>query len=157
MMEKDRKDDSRWSKAAFCIYGDTLQPDEMNRDLGLQATNSGLKGERQSKYPRARQLRTSIWILNSPLGEHLPLQDQLKWLLDALEPKLDIVREFVKRYDVRLVCGYSSEHGQGGCTFDAALLERIAKLEVPLVLDLYPPGPISLDVIDAQEVQETSP
>jgi len=55
---KDKfKDDSRWSKASFCIYGETLQPDDINRDLGLQATNSGLKGGGQSKYPRARQLR----------------------------------------------------------------------------------------------------
>jgi hypothetical protein len=145
MVEKDGKDDSRWSKAAFCIYGDTLQPDEIDKDLGLQATNSGLKGERQSKYPRARQLRTSIWILDCPLDEHLALQDHHKWLLDALEPKLDVVRGIAKRYDARLICGYSSEHGQGGCTFDVALLERLAKLGIPLVLNLYPPGPITLD------------
>jgi hypothetical protein len=145
MMETDRKDNSRWSKAAFCLYGDTLQPDEMNRNLDLQATNSGLKGERQSKHPRAKELRTSIWILDSPLDEHLPLEDHLKWLLDALEPKLGIVHGIAKQYDAKLSCGYSSEHGQGGCTFDAALLDRLAKLGVPLDLNLYPPGPITLD------------
>jgi hypothetical protein len=145
MKGKDQKDDSRWSKASFCVYGDTLQPEEINRDLGFQATNSGLKGERQSKFPRARPLRTSIWILDSPLDDHLPLQDHLKWLIDALEPKLDVVRGIASQYDVRFFCGYSSEHGQGGCTFDVALLERIANLGVPLVLDLHPPGPIALD------------
>jgi hypothetical protein len=144
-MEAKLKNDSRWSKAALCIYGDTLQPDEMNRDLGLQATNSGLKGERQSKYPRARPLRTSLWILESPLDEHLPLQDHIKWLLEALEPKLNVLRGIAKQYDTKLSCGYSSEHGQGGCTFDAALLDRLANLGVTFVLDLYPPGPITLD------------
>src|SRR5580698_2926186 len=98
-MEDKRKNESRWSKAAFCIYGDTLQPDEISRDLGLQATNSGLKGERQSKYPKTRQLRTSMWILGSPLDDHLPLQDHLGWLLDALESKLDVVRGTATRYD----------------------------------------------------------
>jgi hypothetical protein len=146
-MKDKLKDDSRWSKAAFCVYGETLQPDEINRDLGLQATNSGLKGGRQSKYPRARELRTSIWILGSPLDEHLPLQDHLKWLLDALEPKLNVVRGIAKQYDAKLSCGYSSESGQGGCSFDAALLDRLANLGVPLVLNLYPPGPITLDSI----------
>jgi hypothetical protein len=141
-MEEKLKDDSRWSKASFCIYGDTLQPEEISRDIGIQATNSGLKGERQSRYPRANPLRTSIWILDSPLDDHLPLQDHLEWLLGALEPKLDVVNGIAKRLDARLTCGYSSEHGQGGCTFDAVLLERIAKLGVPLVLNLYPPGPI---------------
>lgn len=146
MMEKDRRNDSRWSRAAFCIYGDALQPDEINRDFGLQATNSGLKGEHQSKYPEARPLRTSIWILNSQLDEHFPLQDHLRWLLDVLEPKLVVVRGIANRYDARLSCGYSSESGQGGCTFDVALLERVAKLGIPLVLNLYPPGPIALDL-----------
>jgi hypothetical protein len=145
MWEKNIKDDSRWIKASFCIYGDTLQPGEIDRDLGLQATNSGLKGERQSKYPRARPLRTSIWILDSSLDEHLPLQDHLKWLLDALEPKLDVVRGIAKQYDAKLFCAYSSEHGQGGSFFDVTLLEQLAKLGVPLVLDLYPTGPIALD------------
>jgi hypothetical protein len=144
-MEDELKNDSRWSKAAFCIYGETLEPGEISRELGLQATNSGLKGERPSKYPRARPLRTSIWILNSPLDEHLPLQDHLKWLLGTLEPKIDVVRAIARQYDAKSFCGYSSEHGQGGCTFDAALLDRIANLRVPLVLDLYPPGPITLD------------
>ncbi len=144
-MEDKLKDDSRWSKAAFSIYGDNLQPDEISKNLNIVATNSGLKGGRQSKYPRARQLRTSIWQLHSPLDEHLPLQDHLRWLCDALEPKVDVVREIVKQYNARLFCGYSSEHGQGGCTFDAALLDRLANLRVPLVLDLYPPEPITLD------------
>jgi hypothetical protein len=146
-MEDRLKDDSRWSKAAFCIYGDALQLDEINKNLGLQATNSGLKGGRPSKHPGARPLRTSIWMLNCPLDDHLPLQDHLKWLLDTLEPRLYIIRGIVMQYDTKLICGYSSEHGQGGCTINAALLDRLANLGVPLVLDLYPPGPITLDSI----------
>jgi hypothetical protein len=144
-MKDKPKDDSRWSKASFCIYGETLRPDDIDRDLGLKATNSGLKGGLQSKYPRARQLRTSIWILESPVDTHLPLQDHLKWLIDALEPKLNIVHGIARQYDAGLHCGYSSESGQGGCTFDVVLLGRLANLRVPLVLDLYPPGPILLD------------
>jgi hypothetical protein len=144
-MEGKLKDNTRWSKAAFCIYGETLQPVEISRVLGLKATTSGVKGERQSKYPRARQLRTSIWIHDCPLDEHLPLQDHLKWLLDVLLPKVNVVHGIAEQYDAKLSCGYSSEHGQGGCTFDAALLDRLANLGVPLVLDLYPPGPITLD------------
>jgi hypothetical protein len=86
-----------------------------------------------------------MWTLHAPLDAHLPLQEHLKWLLEVLEPKLAVVQGIVKRYDTKLFCGYSSEHQQGGCIFDAALLERLAKLGVPLVLDLYPPGPIDLD------------
>jgi len=149
-MEDKRENDSRWSKASFCIYGDSLQPDEISRDLGLRATISGLKGERQSRFPKAKLLRTSLWTLDSPLDEHSPLQDHLAWLLQELEPKLKIVSEIAKQYDTRLFCGYSSEHGQGGCAFEAALLDRLAALGVPLVLDLYPPGPITIDSIQGE-------
>jgi hypothetical protein len=150
-MENKLKNDSRWSKASFCIYGEALQPGEINRDLGIQATNSGLKGERQSKYPRARGLRTSIWILDSSRDDHLPLQDHLSSLLDVLEPKLPAVKKIAKQYDTKFSCGYSSESGQGGSIFDAALLARLANFGVPLVLDLYPPGPITLDSIQGEE------
>ena len=144
-MGEKLKNESRWSKAALCIYGETLQPDEISSALGLQPTNSGLKGQRQSKYPNARELRRSIWILDATVDEHLPLQDHLESLLDALEPRLIAISGIAKQYDTRLICGYSSEHGQGGCTFDAALLGRLAKFGVPLVVDLYPPGPMVLD------------
>jgi len=40
---------------------------------------------------------------------------------------------------IRLSCGFSSGNGQGGFTLDSVTLQRIARLGVPLVLDLYPP------------------
>jgi hypothetical protein len=73
------------------------------------------------------------------------MEDHLNWLLDALEPKWDIISRIAKQYEADFFCGFSSENGQGGCTFSVALLERLAKLGVPLALDLYPPGPIALD------------
>jgi hypothetical protein len=144
-MEDKLNDDSKWSKACIRISGDNLQPDEVSRELGLQATKSGLKGERLSGRPRMRPLLSSLWMLNSPLSDQSPLEDHLKWLLDVLEPKFHVISRITKQHQAEFFCGFGSDNGQGGCIFAVELLERLVKLGVPLVLDLHPPGPIALD------------
>jgi hypothetical protein len=144
-MEENLSDDMKWYKACLRISGETLQPEEVSRELGLVATSSGLKGEFLSSSRLKRPLRSSVWILESPLDKQILLEDHLKWLLDALEPKSEIISRIAKQCEADFFCGFSSNNGQGGCAFSVALLERLAKLGVPLVLDLYPPGPIVLD------------
>ena len=68
------------------------------------------------------------------------LTDHLKWLLDRLEPRLDVIRTLPAEYQVDLFCGFSSGSGQGGFTLDSTTLARIAKLGVPLNVDLHLPG-----------------
>jgi hypothetical protein len=48
-----------------------------------------------------------------------------------------------------LFCGFSSGNGQGGFTLDSDTLTRIAKLGIPLIVDLYPPA-IVKDGIEPQ-------
>jgi hypothetical protein len=145
-MKKGPESDAKWSKACFRISGDALQPDEVTRELDLEATSSGLKGGALSSSRRKQPLRTSIWILNSPLDDHTPLEDHLAWLLDTLEPRLGVINAIAKQHKTDFFCGFSSDNGQGGCTFDAVLLERLARLGIPLGLDLYPPCPIEFDL-----------
>ena len=64
---------------------------------------------------------TSFWYVASPLSEHLPLAEHLKWLLDLFEPKLDFIMSIAEEWKVLLFCGYTSENGQGGVTFEADL------------------------------------
>jgi len=40
-------------------------------------------------------------------------------------------------------CGFSSGNGQGGFSISPGLLQRLARLGVEVVLDLYPPESIS--------------
>jgi hypothetical protein len=84
--------------------------------------------------------RESAWILSSPLDKHENLVEHLKWLLDRLEPKADEVRALCAKYRVDIFCGFSSGSGQGGFILDPETLARLAKLGIPLGLDLYPPS-----------------
>jgi hypothetical protein len=137
--------DEKWSRASLRIAGDTLQPDEIGTLLGLEAAKSGVKGERFSSRHSAVR-RTSFWLLECPLSKHLHLEEHLKWLLNLLEAKHDLIISISDKWRVDFFCGFSSENGQGGATFDPDLLRRLAHLGIPLVLDLYPPGaPLEVD------------
>jgi len=137
--ENTHVDDNRkWSRASLRILGETLQPDQIGAALGLVATRSHIKGEPRSKKHKA-VWRESAWLLQSALGDESDLADHLKWLLDKLEPKLDVITELSKKYKVDLFCAFSSGNGQGGFGLDSATLKRIAGLGIGLCLDLYPP------------------
>jgi hypothetical protein len=104
-----------------------------------------VKGERFSSSHRAVR-RTSFWLLECPLSKRLPLEEHLKWLLNLLEAKHELIISISDKWRVEFFCGFSSENGQGGVTFDPGLLRRLAHLGIPLVLDLYPPGaPLEAD------------
>lgn len=134
-MEEHRK----WSKASLRIFSEELLPDEVGAVLGLRATSVHVKGEPRSRHHKD-VWRDSFWYLASPLGDERVMGDHLNWLLDSLEPRMDAVMKLSETCRIDLFCGFSSENGQGGFTLDPATLARIARLGVPLILDLYPPS-----------------
>jgi hypothetical protein len=139
--------DEKWSLVSIGVYGDSFEPDRITELLGLTPTRFGRKGEARSS-PRGNvnlpPRKNSFWLFTSPLPDHTPLQEHLLWIIDQVEPKQEVLRELANEYKVQFICGFSSENGQGGCTFDSALLNRLSSFGIPLVLDLYPPGPIAI-------------
>lgn len=131
-------DTDRWSQACVRILGEALQPEEVDAMLGLRATRTHRKADRCS-HRNLAVWQESLWLLESPLGKDRDLPEHLDWLLDALEPKLDVLRSLSIKYRVDLFCGFSSGTGQGGFALDHDRLLRIARLGVPMVFDLYPP------------------
>jgi hypothetical protein len=137
-------DKGMWSRASLRIFGDALKPEEIGSALGLKATHVHLKGELLSpKHTTVR--RESGWLLESPLSKRSDMVDHLKWLLDSLGPKRDVIRELSRKYRIDLFCGFASVNGQGGFTLDSVTLARLGELGVPLALDLYQPGPAEID------------
>jgi hypothetical protein len=140
-MEYQPVEDGKWSKASLRISSTTLQPSEIAEIIGLEATKTHTKGTlKNSRFTLVWP--TSLWLLNSPLSDQNGMADHLRFLLDLLEPKMDALKQLFEKCQIDLFCGFSSDSGQGGFTLDAVTLSRLSKLCVPLVLDLYPPGPI---------------
>jgi hypothetical protein len=125
-----------WSRASFRIFGETLVPEELGAALDIVATKTHIKGQRHSGSRGV--WRDSAWLLCSPLQKHESLTEHLKWLLDRLEPKTDVIKAIAKKYRVDIFCGFSSGSGQGGFTIDVETLGRLANLGIPVGLDLYP-------------------
>ncbi len=103
----------KWSTASFRVAGDALRPDQITATLGLEPTQSGIKGERFSTRHSAVR-RTSFWLLKCPLSDSLPLTEHLEWLINLFEPKIDLINSIAEESKIMLLCGFSSENGQGG-------------------------------------------
>lgn len=131
-------DQGKWFSASLVIAGETLQPDEIGYRLGLTPTRTRLRGEPRS--PNSKLVwNHSSWQLDSQLSDNREPVDHLNSLLDLLEPKSSAIKEVVGEFHVEIFCGFSSENGQGGFTLGPAMLGRLARLGIPLTLDLYPP------------------
>jgi hypothetical protein len=141
------KNDEKWSCAGFSMFSVTLTPQEITERLGLQPTRTHEKGQPKGFRRKDGSIsplivwKDSAWHLNAPLKRDQNLEEHIKWLLDILEPKRDSIKSLSPECTlVRFFCGFSSGHGQGGFALDSQTLERLSKLGVSFVLDLYPPS-----------------
>jgi len=130
-----KQEDIKWSKAGLRIFSKTIHPSEVGKLLGLEATKTHIKGTLRSHrldviWP------TSMWLLNSPLSDHIEMADHLRYLLDLLDPRMHTLEQLSRECDIDLFCGFSSGNGQGGFTLDPVTLSRLAALRMPLILDL---------------------
>ena len=146
MEQQDRK----WSRAGLRIASKTLDPSKIGEMLGLEPTKMHVKGTPRSSRHTA-VWPASMWSLESPLSDSLALTDHLRFLLDLLEPKKGVLKQLSMDCDIDVFCGFSSGSGQGGFILDSATLSRLGALGLPLVLDLYPPGPIENETNDSGE------
>jgi hypothetical protein len=137
---KHLESNEKWTRASFGVYGDAFDPGEINALLDVEPSRVFLKGDLIGPRSGDRRRRHSAWLLNSPLSENVPMELDLAWLLDILEPRRDQVQALAQKYKVIFFCGFSSENGQGGFTITSAMLARLAKLGIDFSLDLYPPG-----------------
>lgn len=117
-----------------------MVPEEIEAVLGLQASRTHRKGEQRSTRNKL-VWRESAWLLNSPIDKGRSLPEHLQWLLDAIEPKIDVIRSLSAHCKIDVFCGCSSEGGQFGFTLSETMLRRLAGLGLAVGFDLYPPLP----------------
>ena len=75
----------------------------------------------------------------------------LEALLEILEPRSEVVAALASEADLYFWCGFSSGNGQGGFSIRPELLQRLARLGVEVVLDLYPPDSTTAESNGEQE------
>lgn len=92
-----------------------------------------------------------MWSLDSNLPWEQPLADHLDQLCDAVEAKVDALRDLVDSgYSMDFFCFVEVENGQGGVLLEPHVLARLAQLPIELDLDIYASGPEAELVRDAR-------
>jgi hypothetical protein len=100
------------------------------------------KGERRSKRnPKSSIFEESIWIYRSSLPNSTELHEHIENILDLLESKQEVLNSIRSRVtEMDIFCMFGSEDGQGSMELATSLLHRLAKQNINLILDLYPPS-----------------
>ena len=135
-------EDGKWYRVSLRLIGDNLPVEEIESRLGLAPSSFGRKGEHLNGNPRHGKYQTNVWVSKRLTDSDVPFEEQIAGLLDLLEPKVDALKTILLLPNVEgeLFLGFGSGNGQGGAYFSPELLARIAKCNLSLGLDLYPPS-----------------
>jgi len=120
--------------AYFTVVGD-FDPKDITAQIGLEATDCWKKGDRNEKTHKERTF--SRWSLYSRLVRSASLEDQLKDVVEQLEPVRPAVIEtsgVFKTY-VNLVGYFYIDFP--GLVFDSSLIARLAALNLGFDCDFY--------------------
>jgi hypothetical protein len=80
-----------------------------------------------------------IMTIESTLGKHESLDVHIGHLVSVLKKKGELIRELQQECEFDIICGYSTESGQGGFTLTHEDLKNITEYPIDLTVNLCPP------------------
>lgn len=132
---------AKWTTLTFRIFSEELSPEEISHALGLEPTATRAKGELLSPTnPTSMRAKANLWRLDSGVAPTGTLTAHLSAMLDVVEAKGAALQELSRQCRFDFFAGFSSENQQAGDVVSHAVLARLAKWPIDLVLDLYPPS-----------------
>src|SRR3954471_6920144 len=116
------------------VWGETLDPDTVTRETGLQPCQIRRAGE----WSHGRLRTTSMWAFD---GESLyrgdSLEEGLALLLDLVEPLQDRFAKYISEYNVIWWCGHFQSSFDGGPELSGERLQRLGRFGAKLYIDNY--------------------
>jgi len=132
---------AKWRTLTFRIFSDELSPQEISHALGLAPTATLAKdAPRSPSNPKSARADVNVWMLESGVAPTGTLTAHLSAMLDVVEAKGAALQALSGQCKYDFFVGFSSESQQAGDVVKHALLLRLAKQPIDLVLDLYPPS-----------------
>ena len=124
------KGSKKYSTASLIIFTGEKDPNLVSKRLGVRPTKT---------VTDANAAKNKI-IVRSRLSESRELSDHIEAVLTILESR-EAEFQLLKKEIGKIVifCKFSSQYGQGSMDVKSELLQRLAKNQVDLVIDLYPP------------------
>jgi hypothetical protein len=108
--------------ATLRIFGDGLDFEEISQTLGLVPTHTHKKHARR---------KHDAWSYTAPVARDQPLEEHIMTLWDAVRPHIAYLREFKRKFQVDIFCGYRSNSSTAGFQVGHCCLGLFSQLEVP--------------------------
>ena len=120
------------------ISSPELVPSSVTETLGLEPSLTREVGERRSENSVWEE---ALWAYNgSSAAESLcwsSLEEGLTFVLNRLEPLQSLIDTYKQKHDLVWWCGHFQSSFDGGPTFSAKLMRRLADFGVELFVDNY--------------------
>ena len=122
---------SNTAYAYYAIYGD-FDPTEISAVLGVPPTEVRVKGERGL----GRVSQTSMWRLDSRLGQRSPLEAHVRDVLSQLDINAEAFQRMSRQFSgtMQLV---SEFHVYPGLHFDRDIVDGLARFALAVDFDFY--------------------
>jgi hypothetical protein len=126
----------------FCIWDyEDITHDKITVELGLQPFKIYIKGEKVN--PKVKRLaKQNGWIYGTPYFNKDSFQEQMNKILDALEPKIPILKEYSKKYYCEFSCAIflnNREESTPWIHFDKRYNAFIREVDAEFDFDIYYP------------------
>ncbi len=124
----------------FRISGKGLNPNEVTHQLGLVPNQVRIAGQRRSA---SQVWDDSLWSYDGSTApaatakEWTSLEEGIRYVLDKLLPKKELIQNYAKSHEVIWWCGHFQSSFDGGPTISPSLLKLLADFAVPLFIDNY--------------------
>jgi hypothetical protein len=131
------------------LNDERLIPDEITRTLGVQPDKAWKKGDpirprNPTRHVEHLPLYTfGCWRLNAPCSQYDESEDQIDQLLLRIEALPPAIHDYIRTYDGTIVVGFSSGESNFGFYLSPEQIQRMTRLGLGIVFDIYPIRPDS--------------
>ena len=123
------------SGVCLAVYSDELDPEAVTALLGNAPTASHRRGERRG--PRSPPYKRGGWFLQLRSRAPRQVNELVADLLDRLPRDEGVMQRLRDAYEVQLRIALHLGGFNQGFEVSPGIVERIAKLKVPMLFDIY--------------------
>lgn len=127
------------NQVKYAIYDFECSSEELTKQLGLEPTESHIKGEARlvGKIKHKVISKENTWILKSSLSVNSSVEEHILHLLKIIEPFEESFTKIAEKYYTEFSCGIHFYEVNPGIHIDNAIVRRIARLNARIDLDMY--------------------
>ncbi|MFJ3468757.1 DUF4279 domain-containing protein [Pseudomonas sp. NPDC090201] len=126
--------------AALRIFGEHLDPEELNCLFGRSYTDGWVKGEEFSTSSGAVVTKkTGGWVLEAEPVENADFDGQILRLLGSIDASLDVWALVASRFEMDIFCGWFMRESIERVTISPQIMRMLSDRGITLYVDIYAP------------------